>query len=487
MERVRFAPSPTGALHIGGLRTALFNYAYARQTGGRFILRIEDTDQNRYVEAAEEYILKSLEWCGIQADESVANPGKFGPYRQSERLQLYKEEIEKLIANGKAYYAFDSAEALDLKRKEAEQKGESFKYGMHTRLHMDNSLIKDPSEIEEKKKGKYVIRLKIDAGTTVCSDEVRGKVRFENEELEDKILMKSDGFPTYHLANVVDDHHMEITTVIRGEEWLSSLPIHLLLYDAFEWERPKFAHLPLILKPTGKGKLSKRDGETGGFPIYPLEWEKTPGFKERGFLKEALLNTLMLLGWSSGAEDRLIKKEEFVKMFGFDKVQKGGARFDFDKAKWINQQYIKLLEEEAIAKLPELASLEERIGRQLLTEALSIVKERIVLLEDVEKEIFCLFHAPESYDTKVIEKVKNKGLNNVLEYLETEWLRTVPYDKEKLAAFCKSNEIGFGVAMRTLRLILVGSLQGPDVFDILNFVENDVIYERLDLFKNQII
>ena len=487
MERVRFAPSPTGALHIGGLRTALFNYAYARQKGGKFILRIEDTDQNRYVDTAESYILKSLEWCGIEPDESVANPGGFGPYRQSERLDLYQKGIQKLIDNGKAYYAFDSSEALDQKRKEADQNGESFKYGMHTRLQMDNSIVCNTDVLEEKKKGKYVIRLKVDPGTTLCTDEVRGNVTFANEELEDKILMKSDGFPTYHLANVVDDHQMEITTVIRGEEWLSSLPIHLLLYDAFGWERPKFAHLPLILKPTGKGKLSKRDGETGGFPIYPLEWNGAPGFLERGFINEALLNTLMLLGWSSGSEDRLLSREEFVDAFQLNKVQKGGARFDFDKAKWINQQYIKKRSDKSIAKEPQLAALKDSIGMERLIAALAIVKDRIVLLEDVEKEIFCLFNAPESYDAKVTNKVKSKGLELVLEYLASDWLKEQPYNKEKLADYCKSNDIGFGVAMQTLRLILVGSLQGPDVFEILNFLENDVIYERLDLFKNQIL
>ena len=280
---------------------------------------------------------------------------------------------------------------------------------------------------------------------------------------------------------------MEITTVIRGEEWLSSLPIHLLLYDAFGWKRPKFAHLPLILKPTGKGKLSKRDGETGGFPIYPLEWNGAPGFKERGFINDALLNTLMLLGWSSGAEDRLLSKEEFVEAFQLNKVQKGGARFDFDKAKWINQQYIKQRSDKDIASEQQLATLKDSIGQDRLVAALAIVKDRIVLLEDVEKEIFCLFNAPKSYDAKVTNKVKNKGLGLVLEYLASDWLKEQPYSKEKLAAFCKSNDIGFGVAMQSLRLILVGSLQGPDVFEILNFLENDVIYERLDLFKNQIL
>ncbi|MGC6480530.1 MAG: glutamate--tRNA ligase [Flavobacteriaceae bacterium] len=486
MERVRFAPSPTGALHIGGLRTALFNYAYAKKNEGVFVLRIEDTDQNRYVGKAEEYILNSLKWCGIEPDESVDKPGEYGPYRQSERLDVYQREVEKLIREGKAYYAFDTTESLNELRKHAEANGHSFKYGFHNRKELNNSLDLDVDEINKRKANGYVVRLKIEAGTTFCTDEVRGNIHFDNAELEDKILIKADGYPTYHFANVVDDHHMKITTVIRGEEWLSSLPVHIQIYKAFGWDIPKFAHLPLILKPTGKGKLSKRDGDLGGFPIFPLVFNESPGFKEKGFLAEGLVNTLMLLGWSHEGEDELLSLDEFVKKFEFDQVQKGGARFDFEKAKWINQQYIKNKDVDEIVDLIVKGGYLDTIDKSILHKAVTIIHERLVLLSDVVNETRCLFHDPEGYDERVIKKISEKGMAKVLNFLGDQWFRQSSFVKEDLKRFCDNEEIGFGVAMQTLRLILVGELKGPDVFEILKFLENNVIYRRLDLLKNHL-
>lgn len=485
MERVRFAPSPTGPLHIGGLRTALFNYAYAKKHKGKFILRIEDTDQNRWVDGAEEYIRESLEWCGIEADEDPFRGGKYGPYKQSKRLAIYQEAVQKLIDNGDAYYAFDTPESLGELRKSSEARGETFKYNFNTRRNLDNSLDMDSETLDKRLDEPYVVRLKIENGTTLCRDEIRGSIKFNNEELEDKILMKADGYPTYHLANVVDDHLMKITTVIRGEEWLSSLPVHLLLYKAFGWDLPKFAHLPLILKPNGKGKLSKRDGDAGGFPVFPISWEGGLGFKEMGFLRDAMLNTMMLLGWNSGGDEEIITLEKFVEAFELSKVQKGGARFDFEKSKWLNQQYIRGLSAVQLVHDPFFSPLLDKFTEERLVQAASYVKDRLVLLQDLENEIDCFFEAPDSYDQKAIKKAQAKGMEGILNFLEETWLHE-NYDKDVLSNYCKEQGIGFGVAMQTLRLILVGSLKGPDVFDILRFLEKDVIFTRLNLFKSQI-
>ena len=305
--RVRFAPSPTGALHIGGVRTALFNYLFAKKNNGKFILRLEDTDRSRFVKGAEEYIVNALNWAGLTPDESPAAPGGFGPYRQSERKTLYKEELEKLILSGKAYYAFDTPEELAAARSESEQKGEVFKYSAHNRAAFRNAISLSKEELKnEINKGNGVVRLKVAVGETiVVKDEIRGVIRINSDEIDDKILMKADGMPTYHFANIVDDHHMQISHVIRGEEWLPSLPLHKIIYEAFDWEVPVFMHLPLILKPEGKGKLSKRDGDKAGFPVFPLEWENNPGFRERGFLPEAMINYLSLLGWNPGSEQEI--------------------------------------------------------------------------------------------------------------------------------------------------------------------------------------
>ena len=354
--RVRFAPSPTGPLHIGGVRTALFNYLFAKKHNGTFILRIEDTDQTRYVANAEKYIIEALNWMHIPYDEGPGKNEKFGPYRQSERKEIYKKYAEELIAKGKAYYAFDTSEQLDFHRKDHEEKGKTFIYNWHNREkgRLVNSLVLSNEEVQERieRGDNYVVRFKMydpknnDSELIEADDIIRGHVSFKKEILDDKILFKSDGMPTYHLANIVDDHLMEISHVIRGEEWLPSLPLHIALYEAFGWNAPEFAHLPLILKPVGKGKLSKRDGDKLGFPVFPLEYKNNEtgdvsrGYKEDGYFAETVINFLALLGWNPGTEQELFSLEELVKSFDLSRVNKSGARFDPDKTKWFNQQYM---------------------------------------------------------------------------------------------------------------------------------------------------
>jgi len=349
--RVRFAPSPTGPLHIGGLRTALYNYLFAKKHNGVFILRIEDTDQSRYVDNAEEYITNSLEWCGIPFDEGPGKNEKFGPYRQSERKKLYKEYVDILIEKERAYYAFDTSEELNAHRKQHEAVGKTFIYNWHNRQkgRLKNSLVLTKEETRRKieKGDNYVIRFKTPQDKTLLlKDEIRGSITIDSNTLDDKVLFKSDGMPTYHLANIVDDHLMEISHVIRGEEWLPSMPLHVLLYNAFEWETPKFAHLPLILKPEGKGKLSKRDGDKLGFPVFPLEYtneesgEVSLGYRESGYFPDAFINMLSLLGWNPGTEQELFVLEDLIVAFDLSRVSKSGAKFSLDKTKWFNQQYL---------------------------------------------------------------------------------------------------------------------------------------------------
>lgn len=353
--RVRFAPSPTGPLHIGGVRTALFNYLFAKKHKGTFVLRIEDTDQNRYVANAEQYVMDALDWCGISPDETVGVNEKFGPYRQSERKDIYKQYAQQLIDEGKAYYAFDTPEALDAERKGHEEKGKTFIYNWHNREkgRLVNSLVLTDEDVQARiaNGDKYVVRFKMveqaaQTNTLSTSDLIRGHIKFDKNILDDKILYKSDGMPTYHLANIVDDHLMEISHVIRGEEWLPSLPLHIALYQAFGWKAPDFAHLPLILKPTGKGKLSKRDGDKLGFPVFPLAYtneengEVSRGYKEDGYFSETVINFLAFLGWNPGTEQELFTLDELIASFDLARVNKAGARFDPDKTKWYNQQYL---------------------------------------------------------------------------------------------------------------------------------------------------
>ena len=391
--RVRFAPSPTGPLHIGGVRTALFNYLFAKKHNGTFVLRIEDTDQNRYVAGAEQYIKDAIEWCGFPFEEGPGKEGSFGPYKQSERKDIYKEYCDILIASGNAYYAFDTAESLDNLRTACEAEKKTFIYNWHNRLELDNSLVLDANEVEKRiaNGDKYVVRFKSPQDEIlVMQDEIRGEIKIDTNVLDDKILFKSDGMPTYHLANIVDDHLMEISHVIRGEEWLPSMALHILLYRAFGWDVPKFAHLPLILKPTGKGKLSKRDGDKGGFPVFPLEWKTedsiSRGFKEDGYLPEAVVNFLAFLGWNPGTEQELFTLEELVQSFDLKRVNKAGAKFDPEKAKWFNQQYFvkqddNTITDEFIKYHPELVS--EFHNKTYITKVISLVKERAVFVNDL--------------------------------------------------------------------------------------------------------
>ncbi|MDA9036075.1 glutamate--tRNA ligase [Flavobacteriaceae bacterium] len=487
--RVRFAPSPTGALHIGGVRTALFNYLFAKKNNGKFILRLEDTDRSRFVKGAEEYIVNALNWAGLTPDESPAAPGGFGPYRQSERKTLYKEELEKLILSGKAYYAFDTPEELAAARSESEQKGEVFKYSAHNRAAFRNAISLSKEELKnEINKGNGVVRLKVAVGETiVVKDEIRGVIRINSDEIDDKVLMKADGMPTYHFANIVDDHHMQITHVIRGEEWLPSLPLHKIIYEAFDWEVPVFMHLPLILKPEGKGKLSKRDGDKAGFPVFPLEWENNPGFRERGFLPEAMINYLSLLGWNPGSEQEIFSLDELVNAFEIDKIQKGGARFDFNKAKWVNHKYLENLETKSILKrFPEFfQALPSTWSEKKRTLILGAVKERLNLLEEFEINFRLFFEDPKTYDEKVLEKIKKKNPEKIIDFVielcekeidALEW-------KSLISKWNEEHQYSFGIIMQSLRLAIVGNLSGPDLFLICSLLGKDVTLGRLKKFK----
>lgn len=489
MTRVRFAPSPTGPLHIGGLRTALFNYLHARKNKGSFILRVEDTDQNRYVEGSEGYIQEALEWCGMHPDEGPANGGAFGPYRQSERKAIYKEHIDQLVRKGGAYYAFDTTESLQQAREKAEKSGETFRYGSQNRHQFQNSLTLGPKEVENALGGDYVVRLKVSPGAdVVVEDLVRGTVRVNSDLLDDKILMKSDGMPTYHFANVVDDHLMKITTVIRGEEWLPSLPLHQLIYDAFGWKTPEFMHLPLILKPNGKGKLSKRDGEKEGFPVFPLQWgEDTPGFKEKGFLPEGMVNYLALLGWNDGSENERFDLKSLEKVFDVGGVQKGGARFDYDKARSVNHQIL--------VDTPSATLIENKIVQLQLQPfpkekhfaILELVKERLYTLLDLKLETKFLLH-PYPYDEKSVAKLLAKNpvaaLQKIMELLEKN--KDGESIKTALFAWAKETNVPLGVVMQSLRLSLVGRLTGPDLFDVCALLGKDVSLKRVRDFLNHL-
>ena len=416
--RVRFAPSPTGPLHIGGVRTALYNYLFAKQNSGKIILRIEDTDQNRFVEGAEEYLVDSLKWCGINFDESIINGGDFGPYRQSERKQLYKPYAEQLVQNGHAYYAFDTAEDLDLMRERMKNAGvPAPQYNHITRESMKNSLVLSKDEVQSKIDAgePYVIRIKLPRNEEIkLNDIIRGWVVVNTNNMDDKVIFKSDGMPTYHLANVVDDYLMKISHVIRGEEWLPSAPLHVLLYRYLGWQQhiPKFAHLPLILRPDGNGKLSKRDGDRLGFPVFPTEWtnpkngEVSRGYRESGYLPDAFINMLAFLGWNPGSQQELFKMDELCKHFSLERVGKSGAKFDFDKTRWFNQQYLRAKPKEELSK--DLQVILKQNGIELkdnfVEKVCEQLKERATFVKDMWTEGKYYFVAPTSYDTKTIQK-----------------------------------------------------------------------------------
>ncbi len=491
--RVRFAPSPTGPLHIGGVRTALFNYLFAKKHGGSFVLRIEDTDRSRFVEGAEEYIVEALNWLNIPYDEGPNKEKGFGPYRQSERKDLYKQYADQLIQSGKAYYAFDTADELASQRKEYEAKGETFIYNWHNREQLNNSLQLSEEEIEQKLASgiAYTIRFKTPLIKDLqLHDLIRGEISIDTATLDDKVLFKSDGMPTYHLANIVDDHLMEISHVIRGEEWLPSLALHCLLYDAFGWRPPQFAHLSLILKPNGKGKLSKRDGEAGGFPVFPLQWsvnegESLAGYREDGYLPEAVLNMLAFLGWNPGTEQELFQLEELVQAFSLERVNKAGAKFDPEKAKWFQQQYFVELDSAQLAKEFDVLLKEKNIdGGDNLVEIVASIKERAVFLSDLWEQGSFFFEAPSAYDEKAAKKAFKEDTPDILGNVIAVLNETDDFSSENISSTVKgwitSREMGFGKVMMPLRLALVGSMKGPDVFEIASLLGKEEAIKRIE-------
>jgi glutamyl-tRNA synthetase len=494
--RVRFAPSPTGPLHIGGVRTALFNYLFARKNKGKFILRIEDTDQARYVAGAEQYIIDSLEWCGIRIDEGITADGPHAPYRQSERKDLYRKYAEKLVDKGYAYLAFDSPESLDRLRKEAESARASFTYNAMVREKLNNSLVLQEDVVKERvARGlPYVIRYKMPEDHWVAfQDIVRGEVEVNTRTLDDKILLKADGMPTYHLANVVDDHLMEISHVIRGEEWLPSTPLHILLYEAFGWEdtMPDFAHIPLTLKPDGQGKLSKRDGDRLGFPIFPLVWtdpgtgEVSSGYRESGYFPEAFINILALLGWNPGSEQELFSMNALIEAFSLERIVKAGSRFDPEKARWFNHQYMvrKGGDELALWFACELEKRDLKYDPSYISKSLDLVKERAFLLTDLWEQAWFFFQSPAGYDEKVIRKVWKDDSASLLRDLSISLASVQPFTAEQiepvLKSLTESRNIGFGKLMNPLRLSLVGSNIGPGLIDIMEVLGKEEVLQRI--------
>lgn len=478
--RVRFAPSPTGALHIGGVRTALYNYLFARQHGGDLVFRIEDTDSNRFVPGAEEYILESFRWLGIKFDEGVSFGGDKGPYRQSERRDIYKEYVKILLDNGKAYIAFDTPEELEAKRAEIS----NFQYDASTRVGMRNSLTLSAEEVRSLiNEGKqYVVRFKIEPNEDVhVNDLIRGEVVINSSILDDKVLYKSaDELPTYHLANIVDDHLMEISHVIRGEEWLPSAPLHVLLYRAFGWEdtMPTFAHLPLLLKPDGNGKLSKRDGDRLGFPVFPLQWtdpktgDISSGYRESGYLPEAVINFLALLGWNPGTEQEIMSMDELVKLFDLHRCSKAGAKFDFEKGKWFNHQYIQLKPNEEIAELflPYLKENGVDAPMDKVVKVVGMMKNRVSFVKDLWNECKFFFVAPTEYDEKTVKKRwKEDSPERMLELAEViEGIDDFSLENQEkvVMAWIESKGYHLGNIMNAFRLTLVGEGKGPHMFDI---------------------
>ena len=491
--RERFAPSPTGALHIGGVRTALYNYLFARKHGGDLVFRIEDTDSNRFVPGAEEYIIESFQWLGIKFDEGVTFGGSYGPYRQSERRKIYKEYVDQLLQAGKAYIAFDTPEELEQKRSEIQ----NFQYDAKTRLMMRNSLTLPADEVARlMEDGKqYVVRFKIEPGREVLvNDMIRGEVRVKSDILDDKVLYKSaDELPTYHLANIVDDHLMEISHVIRGEEWLPSAPLHVLLYEAFGWQdtMPRFAHLPLLLKPEGKGKLSKRDGDRLGFPVFPLEWhdpktgEVSSGYRESGYFPEAVVNFLALLGWNPGTEQEIFSLDELVEAFDISRCSKAGAKFDYQKGIWFNHEYILMKSNEEIAGLfaPIVANngVEESLER--VTEVVRMMKDRVSFVKELWPLCSFFFIPPTEYDEKTVKKRWKEDSPRVMAELADllEGLDDFSLENQErvVHAWVEQKEYKLGNVMNAWRLTLVGEGKGPGMFDISAFLGKEETLRRM--------
>ena len=506
--RVRFAPSPTGPLHMGGVRTALYNYFFAKQHGGDFILRIEDTDSNRFVPGAEEYIIRSLAWCGITPDEGIDENSKVvetpserhphAPYRQSQRKPLYRKYAEELVEKGFAYYAFDTSEEIDARRKECEAKGETFVYGHANRLTFQTSLNMDEAICKERLKNEshWTIRFKNPENRVVkMHDLIRGEIEMNTSTLDDKVLWKAaDQLPTYHLTNIVDDHLMEISHVIRGEEWLPSLPLHYMLYEAFGWEdtMPQFAHLSLLLKPDGKGKLSKRDGDRLGFPVFPLRWESATGeisrgYREDGYYPEAFVNLIALLGWNPGIEQELFSLEELVKLFSLERVVKSGARFNPDKAKWFNQEYLRRRSDSQLREefLPILAEHNiTGVENDFVEKVISLVKERGHFVSDFWELSNFFFERPSEYDPTSVKKFWKEEILPLVREISDMIIGIEPFEKEvieeKVHTFITEGGYPMGKIMNALRLAIVGASKGPGVADIIALIGKEEFSKRID-------
>lgn len=489
--RVRFAPSPTGPLHIGGVRTALYNYLLARQLGGDMILRIEDTDQTRFVPGAEAYIIESLAWCGITFDEGVHVGGPYGPYRQSDRKPVYVQYINQLLDSGHAYYAFDTPNELEALR----TVHPNFQYDSSTRHGLRNSLTLDATEVKQllENDTPYVVRALIPANEEiVVHDLIRGEVKVQSSTLDDKVLFKSDGMPTYHLANIVDDHLMLITHVIRGEEWLPSAPLHVLLYRFFGWQAPQFAHLPLLLKPDGHGKLSKRDGDRLGFPVFPLRWvdpksgEVSSGYREAGYFPEAFVNLLALLGWNPGTEQELLGMDELIRHFSLDRVTKSGAKFDPEKAKWFNQQYLRLHTDEDLATLflPVLATKGIVVPASTVEKVVSLVKDRVNFVTELWDQSWFFFMAPDTYDEGVVKKRWKVDSGAIITHLAARLVTLADFSVEGLdgevSRYLEEKQIGMGAVMTALRLAVIGSGMGPHLTEVIALIGRDELMRRVE-------
>ena len=494
-RRVRFAPSPTGPLHIGGVRTALYNYLYAKQQGGNFILRIEDTDSTRFVEGAEQYIQETFNWLGLEFDESPLKGGDYGPYKQSERKDIYKKYVDQLLQDNAAYIAFDTPAELDAKRAEIA----NFQYDASTRESMRNSLTLSAEETKSliNDGAQYVVRIKVEPGhDIIVNDMIRGEVIINSSILDDKVIYKSaDELPTYHLANVVDDYLMEITHVIRGEEWLPSAPLHVWLYKSLNWEErmPQFAHLPLLLKPDGKGKLSKRDGDRLGFPVFPLEWkdpatnEISSGYRESGYLPGAIINFLAFLGWNPGTEQELFSIEELVEAFSFERCSKSGAKFDLEKAKWYNHQYIIKMQDEDVAKQfdPILKEKGIDVSFDKIVSVVSMLKERVHFIEELWDQSSFFFLKPENYDEKTVRKRWKQDSHKQMQKLTELLQQTDDFSSANLESVVKnwiqSNELHMGNIMNAFRLAIVGESKGPHMFDITELIGKEETIKRMEL------
>lgn len=495
--RVRFAPSPTGPLHIGGVRTALFNYLFARKHNGTFILRIEDTDQFRYIPGAEQYIIDSLKWAGLQYDEGPGAGGPYESYRQSERKDIYRQYAEKLLAKGHAYFAFDTPEELDARRKEFESRKLTFAYNSEERKLLKNSLALSNTEVQNLLSAHIpnVIRFKIPENEEIImNDIIRGEVRVNSSSLDDKVIFKADGLPTYHLANVVDDYLMQITHVIRGEEWLPSLPLHILLYRYLGWENsmPRFAHLPLILKPNGQGKLSKRDGDKLGFPVFPLEWkdpengEISSGYRESGYFKEAFINMLAFLGWNPGTEQEIFNIEQLIESFSLERVGKAGARFDPDKTRWFNQQYLKTKTDTELGQLFLSLLNQKGISKplQYIEATVKLLKERAVFVSDFWEQGFYFFIAPEKYDAEVVRKRWSADMPVHLSELAVRFKVIPVFTSEGIKStihnYAEEKGANFGNLMNCLRLCIVGSSMGPDLVTLCEMLGSEETINRIE-------